>query len=192
MSLGKEIGKVRSFESLEQEAALNVARTADVLEREMGQVLKESKLSTTQYNVLRILRGAGTGGRGGATNEAGGGGRGRGGGRGGAGGGAVGGASEGLACGEVAERMISRDPDMTRLLDRLEKRGLIERCRGKLDRRVVKARITASGLKLLSGLDGVVAKAHREQLGHLGAGKLKQLIALLEAARERNAAEVNP
>src|SRR3954471_14683692 len=99
MSLGREIKKSRPFESLEQEAALNLARTADVLDREMSEVMKGSKLSRTQYNVLRILRGAG----------------------------------EPLACGEVAERMISRDPDLTRLLDRLEKRGLIARCRGEDD-----------------------------------------------------------
>ena len=150
MLLGKEIKKAKPFEALEQEAALNVARTADVLEREVSEVLKASNLSTTQYNVLRILRGAG---------------------------------GDGLACGEVADRMISRDPDMTRLLDRLEKRGLVSRCRSSEDRRVVAASITQQGLDLLAKLDEPVVDMHRRQLGHLGQTKLRQLIELLEEAR---------
>src|SRR5208282_4398861 len=75
------------------------------------------------------------------------------------------GAPEGLACGEIASRMITRDPDVTRLLDRVEKRGLISRCRETRDRRTVMARITPEGLELLSRLDEPVQAAHRKQLG---------------------------
>ena len=89
----------------------------------------------------------------------------------------------GLPCGEIASRMITRDPDITRLLDRLEKRGLISRCRETKDRRMVMARITPEGLKLLSRLDEPVEEAHRRQLGHLGQERLRALAELLEAAR---------
>jgi DNA-binding MarR family transcriptional regulator len=93
------------------------------------------------------------------------------------------GSPEGLPCGEIASRMITRDPDITRLLDRLEKRNLISRCRETKDRRMVMARITAEGLKLLSRLDEPVQEAHRKQLGHLGRGRLRALAELLQAAR---------
>ena len=156
MSLGEEIKKVRPFDSTEQEAFLNLLRTADVLAGEIGEGLKPAGLSATQYNVLRILRGAGP---------------------------------DGLPCGEVASRMITRDPDVTRLLDRMEKRHLISRSRAQKDRRVVCARITASGLKILKDLDPVVDAAHRKQLSHLGADRLRQLIELLEAARKQTITE---
>lgn len=148
--LQREIQKKQPFHSLEQEAALNVARTADALLRPVEEVLKPAGLSATQYNVLRILRGAG---------------------------------GDGLACREIGDRMISRDPDMTRLLDRLEARGLITRARETRDRRVIRTRITDAGLELLRGLDEPILAAHRGQLGHLGQAKLKQLIELLEEAR---------
>jgi DNA-binding MarR family transcriptional regulator len=93
------------------------------------------------------------------------------------------GSPEGLPCGEIASRMITRDPDITRLLDRLEKRNLISRCRETRDRRMVMARITADGLKLLAGLDGPLVEAHRKQLGHLGKDRLRALTELLQAAR---------
>jgi DNA-binding MarR family transcriptional regulator len=89
----------------------------------------------------------------------------------------------GLPCGEIASRMITRDPDITRLLDRLEKRGLISRCRETKDRRMVMARITRDGLKLLARLDGPIEEAHRKQLGHLGRERLQALTELLRAAR---------
>lgn len=88
-----------------------------------------------------------------------------------------------LPCGEIASRMITRDPDITRLLDRLEKRGLISRCRETKDRRMVMARITPEGLKLLSRLDEPIEEAHRKRLGHLGRERLRALTDLLEAAR---------
>ena len=93
------------------------------------------------------------------------------------------GSPEGLTCGEIASRMITRDPDVTRLLDRMKKRGLISRTRESRDRRVVLARITSQGQKLVDGLDGPVQKAHRKQLGHMGKARLRALAKLLEAAR---------
>jgi DNA-binding MarR family transcriptional regulator len=133
----------------EEMAFLDLLRTTDILSRRLIPVLKAEDLSATQYNVLRILRGA----------------------------------PAGLACGEIAGRMITRDPDVTRLLDRLEKRGLISRSREIKDRRTVMTRITPDGLKLLSRLDGPVRAAHRRQLGHLGRNRLRALTELLGAAR---------
>ncbi|PYX93262.1 MAG: MarR family transcriptional regulator [Acidobacteria bacterium] len=137
--------------SVEEAAFLELLRTTDMLSRGIVQVLKAEDLSATQYNVLRILRGA----------------------------------PDGLTCGEIANRMITRDPDITRLLDRLEKRGLIARCRETKDRRMVLTRITPEGLKLLAGLDEPVQEAHRKQLGHLGRQRLRELMELLQEARSR-------
>lgn len=93
------------------------------------------------------------------------------------------GAPGGLACGEIAGRMLTRDPDITRLLDRLEKRGLISRCRQTADRRMVLTRIAPAGLELLARLDQPVREMHRRQLGHLGRERLRSLIELLRASR---------
>src|SRR5438128_2669885 len=149
--LQREIGKREPFASVEQEAFLNLQRTADVLMSEIAAALKPAKLSPTQYNVLRILRGAG---------------------------------EEGLACQQIARRMITRDPDMTRLLERLERRGLIKRSKGSEDRRVICTRLTHAGRKILGQLDARVMQAHRKQLGHLGKPRLKSLINILEAVRQ--------
>jgi DNA-binding MarR family transcriptional regulator len=92
------------------------------------------------------------------------------------------GTPEGLPCGEIASRMITRDPDVTRLLDRMEKRGLIERWRETRDRRVVMAKITPEGLKILARLDEPILETHRRQLGHLGRERLRLLTELLQAA----------
>ena len=94
------------------------------------------------------------------------------------------GAPEGLPCGEIGTRMITRDPDITRLLDRLEKRGLIVRSREAQDRRRVMAKIERAGLHLLARLDEPVREAHRRQLGHLGRDRLRNLNELLEMVRE--------
>jgi DNA-binding MarR family transcriptional regulator len=83
----------------------------------------------------------------------------------------------------LGARLISRAPDMTRLLDRLEERKLVERHRRPENRRVVEVGITAAGLELLDKLDGLVRQCHREQLGHLSPKSLSQLIALLDEAR---------
>ena len=95
------------------------------------------------------------------------------------------GAGGALACGEIGDRMIAREPDMTRLIDRLETRGLVARSREADDRRVVSVRITPAGLKALEALDPQVLAAHRKQLGHMSKKELEQLIALLEKARRR-------
>ena len=97
------------------------------------------------------------------------------------------GSPDGLTCGEIANRMITRDPDITRLLDRMEKRNLISRSRDRKDRRVVLTRITAEGLDLLAGLDHPVREKHRRLLGHLGAERLRTLRQLLEACRSEAA-----
>jgi DNA-binding MarR family transcriptional regulator len=87
---------------------------------------------------------------------------------------------EGLACSNIADRMISHDPDMTRLLDRMEKRALITRQRQKDDRRVVKTRITPEGLELLKQLDQPVRELHKRQFRHMPAARLKALSDLLD------------
>ncbi len=88
-----------------------------------------------------------------------------------------------LSCGEIASRMITRDPDLTRLLDRLESRGLITRARAPDDRRVVRAEVTPAALELLRQLDEPILRMHHEQLSHLGNAKLRTLIDLLDEAR---------
>jgi DNA-binding MarR family transcriptional regulator len=134
----------------EEMAYLEMLRTMEALSHRFAQVLKTEDLSSTQYNVLRILRGA----------------------------------SEGLPCGEIGNRMVTRDSDITRLLDRLERRALISRCRESKDRRTVWTRITPSGLKLLARLDKPMRLAHRERMGHLGMERLSQLAELLRLARQ--------
>lgn len=93
------------------------------------------------------------------------------------------GAPEGLLCGQIAERMITRDPDITRLLDRMEKRRLLSRHRDEPDRRRIVVRITPEGLALLSRLDPPVQQVHREQLGHLAPSQLRHLIRQLRKCR---------
>src|ERR1700681_3308517 len=146
-----QAGNKRRAACPEEAAFLELLRTTDMLSRGLIAVLKTEDISSTQYNVLRILRGS----------------------------------PEGLPCGEIASRMITRDPDITRLLDRLEKRGLISRSREARDRRTVMARITPEGLKLLARLDEPVQEAHRKQLGHLGRQRLQVLAGLLRAARSQ-------
>jgi len=125
-------------------------RTADALSQEAEQLLKAAGLTGTQYNVLRILRGA---------------------------------EPEGLPCRGIGDRMISHDPDMTRLLDRMEKRGLITRERQIDDRRVVKTRITPQALSLLKTLDQPVHELHKRQFRHMPAARLNILNRLLEEVR---------
>ena len=155
MAKGESATKPRKpSHSLEQEAFLSLQRTADLLARGAEEAIKRSGLSGTQYNVLRILRGAG---------------------------------ASGLCCGEVAERMITHDPDITRLLDRLEKRGLIVRARESKDRRIITVRIAPQGLRILAQLDGPIEEFHRRQLGHLGERGLRLLMGLLNTARVTSA-----
>lgn len=147
----QELKLTKSLGSLEEEVFLNVQRTANVLNQGLNALLKQFDLTGTQYNVLRILRGAGP---------------------------------AGLAAGEIGERMITRDPDVTRLLDRLEKRGLAERWRCTDDRRVVWTRITPAGVELIAPLDGPILELHARMLGHLGDGRLQVLVDLLEQTRD--------
>jgi DNA-binding MarR family transcriptional regulator len=89
----------------------------------------------------------------------------------------------GLACSEIGERMINHDPDITRMLDRLEKRGLVQRCRDQKDRRVITARITKEGLRLLQSMDAPMHDFLRKLLSSLGETKLRSLIRLLDEVR---------
>jgi len=92
---------------------------------------------------------------------------------------------DGILCRGIAQRMISRDPDMTRLLDRMEKHAWITRERQKDDRRVIKTRITPQGLKLLKKLDQPIHDLHERQFRHLSASRLKLLAGLLEEVGKR-------
>jgi DNA-binding MarR family transcriptional regulator len=127
-------------------------QTADSLGQDAEQLFKSTGLTGAQYNVLRILRGAGPGG---------------------------------LPCSGIGDRMISHDPDMTRLLDRMEKRGLISRERQTDDRRVIKTCVTSQGLDLLKTLDQPVRELHKRQFRHMAPARLKILARLLEELRPR-------
>jgi DNA-binding MarR family transcriptional regulator len=142
-------GRARS----QADAYLAIIRAAGHLERAFVELFKEYDLSVAQYNVLRILRGAGL---------------------------------DGLTCGGVSDRLVRHDPDVTRLLDRLEKRALIERHRDQKDRRVVRTAITDAGLALLAALDGPVDEIHEQQFGHLSEDQLQQLVAGVDAAIKKD------
>lgn len=149
--LQKELKQNKPFRSLEEEVILNIARTAEYLAGAISTILKASDLTVTQYNVLRILRGAG---------------------------------EEGLTCGEISERMVTKESDVTRLLDRVEARSFISRERPATNRRIVIARITDEGLSVLEELDAPVDELNRGLVGHLGEEKQRTLNELLEALRE--------
>jgi DNA-binding MarR family transcriptional regulator len=93
----------------------------------------------------------------------------------------------GLASGEIGGRMVSREPDVTRLLDRMEARALIERQRGTVDRRVVTVRLTSAGARLVDTLDEPIQEMHRRQLAHLTPDELRTLNTLLQRARDATA-----
>ena len=152
LKLKDELRQRRPFASLEQEAMLSIARTAAILEHETAEAFKAHGITPTQFNALRILRGA---------------------------------EPEGLCRNEVRDRLVSRVPDATRLLDRLGEMGLVVRAREGDDRRFVRSRITGAGLELLARLDGVVEALHHRQLGHLPPPRLRVLIELLAEARDR-------
>lgn len=149
--LAAEIRQLKPFALLEEEALLNLVRTHEFVQQRQADFFKQFQLTATQYNILRILRGAG---------------------------------KDGVTCSQAAERMVAADPDITRLLDRLEARQLIDRQRSSEDRRVVISRITAQGTALLKEIDRPLAEFVKRQVGHLGKERLTQLIEILETIRE--------
>ena len=150
IGLQAELRQTKSFDSLHDEAFLNLIRTAAQLQHALHLQLKPYGITETQYNSLRILRGAG---------------------------------SSGLTCAEIAERLVSQDPDITRLVKRLQRQALVRTERGEKDRRVVLTKITAAGLDRLKEADPVVNSTVHALLSHLSSSELKTMIDLLERAR---------
>jgi DNA-binding MarR family transcriptional regulator len=148
-----ELQQTKPFRHIEEELFLNIQRTADILLQEILDVLRPCGLSATQYNVLRILRGAG---------------------------------EAGVTCKEIGARLVTRDPDITRLLDRLEKRNLLTRARTREDRRFVSIRISDEGMDLLRQLDAPVEEKQVEMMRHMSREQLASAVALLERLRDRN------
>ncbi len=150
-SLKVEIAQKPPFSSVEEEALLNLLRTADCLQRSFHLKTRDWGVTSTQYNVLRILRGA---------------------------------QPNGLTCSAIGSRMITAEPDITRLLARLKGLKLIRQQRDRHDRRVVWTRISEAGLALLQEMDPVILKVPGELLGHMSSAELAELIRLLEQARK--------
>lgn len=138
------------FDSLTQEAYLQLWRTYDRMKAIEDEIFSQFELSAQQYNTLRLLRSV---------------------------------HPEGMATLQIADRLISRAPDITRLIDRLDDRGLVLRTRKPENRRVVEVALTDAGLKLLKDLEEPVRQCHERQLGHLAADELHELIRLMELAR---------
>lgn len=160
-NLQRELGKRLPFQSAEQEAFLNIMRTASLLTGSFQRLFREHQLSESTYNALRILRGA--------TQDP---------------------SSKGSrTCSQIGEHLVAQVPDVTRLIDRLEQLGFAERLRSEQDRRVVYVRITRAGLAALEELDKPVMELHRSQLGHMSKSELAELSRLLVKARRAEAAE---
>ena len=151
MSVLDEIKQRKPFDSREQEAAVTLLRTADVVRRYLGSVIECHGITPQQYNVLRILRGAEPGG---------------------------------LPTLEIATRMIEEAPGITRLLERLEKKKLVSRCRRHEDKRCVDCRITPAGLALLSQLDAPVRAAAGDAFHNVNKQELAQLVQALDHVRQ--------
>ncbi|MEM8739719.1 MAG: MarR family transcriptional regulator [Planctomycetota bacterium] len=154
--LQHELKKQQPFDCAAEEVYLNLVRTTAGLSGEFSALFKKHGLSESTYNVLRILRGA-------AQTEK----------------------LPGLPSLEVADRLVTRVPDITRLVDRLIAAGLAERRRGDHDRRVVIVSITPAGLDLVRRLDRPIRRLHEKQLGHLSPRENAQLNRLLEKIRDR-------
>ena len=150
-----EIEQERPFSSAEEEALLNLMRTSDTLQRAFHRRIRKWGITSTQYNVLRILRGA---------------------------------QPRGLTCAAIGSRMITAEPDITRLLGRLKALKLIRQHRDRSDRRVVWTQISEAGLELLASMQAVVEQLPQEMLGHLRQSDLAEFIRLLELAREKTKA----
>ena len=147
----EEIKQTRPFASLREVAALNIARTADALKRGGELLFRRRGITSAQYNVLRILRGAG---------------------------------DRGLHCSAIAERMITAEPDITRLLMRMERLRLLVRQRDKSDRRMVTAIATDRGLQLLDELEDPLRELQEQQFASLSGDEIEALIDGLEKVRE--------
>jgi len=147
----EEIRQTRPFASRQEEAALNIVRTADALKRGGELLFRRHGVSSAQYNVLRILRGAG---------------------------------DHGLHCSAIAERMITAEPDITRLLMRMERLGLLLRQRDTGDRRMVTAIATERGLQLLDELEAPLRELQERQFARLREDEIDRLIGGLEKVRE--------
>jgi DNA-binding MarR family transcriptional regulator len=158
-SLKLEIAQEPPFSSVEEEALLNLLRTSDYLHRAFHLKTRNWGVTSTQYNVLRILRGA---------------------------------QPNGLTCSAIGDRMITAEPDITRLLARLKALKLIKQKRDTHDRRAVWTLISAAWLALLSEMDPVILSAPKELLGHLNGEELSELIRLLELARNPEGAPATP
>lgn len=151
-TIQRHLRQQRPFRSLEEEVFVGLQLVADRVMAPWASYLRETAdLTPVQYNVLRILRGAG---------------------------------AEGLWAGEVAERLVARSPDVTRLLDRLERRGLVHRSRDPDDRRVVRVRITPAGKDQLAGLDDVGRRRLAANFRHIDRGDLEVLRDTLERILE--------
>jgi DNA-binding MarR family transcriptional regulator len=148
--LHAELQQTKPFPSLEEEVHVQILYTAQVFAWVVTEALKPAGLSQSQFNVLRILRGA---------------------------------KPDAIPAGKIAERMVNRDPDLTRLLDRLEAAELVEKSRDTEDRRVVNVRITNAGLERVEAASKAVGRAIGIALGSMGARDLNQLAELLELAR---------
>ncbi|MEM6334610.1 MAG: MarR family transcriptional regulator [Planctomycetota bacterium] len=150
-ALHRDIGKQNPFDLPEQEAYLNLRRTANLLADEFAALFKSRGLSETGYNILRILRAA---------------------------------PPQGLPCLDVADQLVRKMPDITRLTNRLLEKGWIARNRSKQDKRVVLLTLTPAGKRLVDALDQPVLDLHQQQLGHLSQKQLNTLARLLEQARQ--------
>jgi DNA-binding MarR family transcriptional regulator len=149
-ALQRELRQRRPFQSPAHEAVVGLLRTADLIRRHAAALVEPHGVTVQQFNVLRILRGAG---------------------------------SEGLPTLEVAERMIEQTPGVTRLLDRLEAKGLVRRQRCPKDRRQHLCWITADGLALLEKIDVLAPRAQEDSLKGLRQKDRVTFIRLLDAIR---------
>ena len=150
-SLLEELRQTRPFASIEEEALLSIVRTNAVLLDEIELFLRPYGITSTQYNVLRILRGS---------------------------------EPDGLCRNDLRDRMLTRMPDVTRLLDRMQEAGLVTRERGDSDKRMVTTRVTEKGLQLLATLDPLVRERQREYFRGVSPEQLKVLIDLLQGVRD--------
>lgn len=146
----RELRQARPFRSPAHEAVVALLRTADVVRRRLGAVVEPHGITIQQYNVLRILRGAG---------------------------------EAGLPTLEIAGRMIEHAPGITRLLDRLERKGRVERQRAAADRRQVLCRLTAAGDDLLAALDAPLEAVQEASLSHLPQRAQEQLLTYFDQIR---------